>query len=73
MAYLTVRVIPRAKKNKVEEESGRLKVHLTAPPQDGRANKLLIELLAEYFKVKKRQIILVKGDRSQNKIIEIIS
>ncbi len=70
---INIRVIPRAKKNKVEEEEGRLKVHLTAPPQDGRANKLLIELLAEHFQVKKRQVSLVKGDKSQNKIVEIIT
>ncbi|MBN2057797.1 MAG: YggU family protein [Candidatus Saganbacteria bacterium] len=69
--YYTVRVIPRAKKNKVVEENGQLKVHLTAPPVEGRANEALIEVLAEHFKVKKRQVRLVRGQKSRAKIVEI--
>lgn len=47
------------------------KVYITAPPEDGKANKKLIELLAQYFKVPKSQIRIVKGEMSRNKIIEI--
>lgn len=73
MATITIRVIPRAKKNLVKPEPGRLKVYLTAPPQDGKANKLLIEVLAEHFQVKKKQVLIIKGEKSQDKIVEIIS
>jgi len=48
------------------------KVYVTAPPEDGKANKKVIELLAEYFKVPKSQVRIIKGEISRNKIIEII-
>ncbi len=72
MININIRVIPRAKKNLVKIEPGRLKVYLTAPPQDGKANKLLIAVLAEHFKVKKKQVCILRGEKSQDKIIEII-
>ncbi|MEO0130396.1 MAG: DUF167 domain-containing protein, partial [candidate division WOR-3 bacterium] len=50
---IKIRVIPNAKKNEVVKEENRLKVYLTAPPIEGKANKALIEILAEYFNVKK--------------------
>jgi hypothetical protein len=71
MKKINVRVMPRAKKNKVVEEAGRLKVYLTAPPVEGRANEALVELLAEHFKVKKSQITIVRGEKSRDKVVVI--
>ncbi|MDD5258458.1 MAG: DUF167 domain-containing protein [bacterium] len=71
MHKVNIRVIPRARKNLVKAEPGRLKVYLTAPPQDGKANKLLIEVLAEHFQVKKKQVLIVRGEKSQDKIVKI--
>jgi len=71
MTKINIRVIPRAKKNLVKIEPDRLKVYLTAPPQDGKANKLLVEVLAEHFQVKKKQVVIVRGEKSQDKVIEI--
>ena len=69
---LTVKVIPRSKVVKVVEEGkGRLKVYLNAPPVEGKANAALIECLAEYFGVKRRQIKIVKGLKSREKMIVI--
>ncbi len=68
---VTVRVIPRARQNKVVEETGRLKVYLTAPPVEGKANEALIELLAKHFGVKKKQVRIVRGDKGRDKTIEI--
>jgi uncharacterized protein (TIGR00251 family) len=69
---ITVKVIPRSKKNRVVEEGeGRLKVHLTAPPVEGKANAALIECLAEHFNVKKRQVRIVSGQKSREKVVEI--
>lgn len=70
MCY-NVRVITNAKQNKIVEEAGRIKVYLTAPPVEGKANKALIELLAEYFKVKKKQIVIVRGEKSRDKVLKI--
>ena len=72
MTKINVRVIPRAKKNLVKIEPGRLKVYLTAPPQDGKANRLLLEVLAEYYQVKKKQVVIIQGEKSQDKTVEII-
>jgi uncharacterized protein (TIGR00251 family) len=64
-----VRVIPNAKRNLVKKEGQKLKVYLTAPPAEGRANKLLIELLAEYLNCKKSHFKIIKGGKSRNKLI----
>jgi len=67
----SVKVIPRAKANKIvwEGESG--KVYLKAPPVEGKANAALIEFLAEHFGVKKRQVRIITGATSRRKIVEI--
>lgn len=76
-------IIVHAKENKIEKQQGLFdnahqlsygefyKVYVTVPPEDGKANKKVIELLAEYFKVSKSQVKIVKGEISRNKIIEI--
>jgi len=38
----------------------------------GRANKRLLEILAEHFKVKKSRISIAKGTKSRNKIVQVI-
>ena len=67
----TIRVIPRAKQNKVVEEDGRVKVYLIAPPVEGRANQALIEVLAAHFQVRKGEIRIVRGEKSRDKVVEI--
>ncbi len=68
---INVKVIAGAKQNKIKKEGERFKVYLTAPPVEGKANKMLIEILADYFKVKKNKISIIKGTLSSNKTIEI--
>ena len=68
---IEVKVIPKAKRDRVYEEDGKLKVYVRAPAIDNRANRALIEVLARHFNVKKRSIRIVKGERSREKIIEI--
>jgi len=67
----SIRVIPRAKQNKVVEEEGRVKVYLTAPPVEGRANQALIEVLAAHFQVRKGDIRIIRGEKSRDKLIQI--
>ncbi len=71
MAKLNIKVIPNAKKNKLVEEPGRIKVYLTAPAVEGKANSALIEFLAEHFKVKKSSISIIRGATSREKVVEI--
>ena len=69
---INVRVIPRARQNKVVAESDRLKVYLTAPPVEDKANEALIEVLAEHFNVKRSQVKIVRGKKGRDKVVEII-
>jgi len=67
----SIRVHPKASKNLIKKEANYLKVYLTKPPEDGLANAQLIDILSDYFKVKKYQIKIIKGSTSKNKLIEI--
>ena len=68
---LKIKVIPNAKQNKLVDEKGSYKVYLTAPAIEGKANKALIGFLAESFHVKKKQIVILQGEKSRNKIVEM--
>ena len=68
---INVKVIPNAKQNKLIEENGGYKVYLTAPAVEGKANRALIEFLAEHFGAKKRQISIIRGEKSRDKVVEI--
>jgi hypothetical protein len=67
-ALLPVRAQPGAKRNAVlGEQAGALKVAVTAPPEDGRANAALTELLREWLGVKRSQVELAGGATHRNK------
>ncbi|MFC1515117.1 DUF167 domain-containing protein [Candidatus Omnitrophota bacterium] len=68
---ITIRVIPRAKKERVEKSHNGLKVYVSQAPVDGKANKRLLEVLAAHLKVKRSSLSIVKGTTSRDKIIEI--
>lgn len=69
---LNVKVIPSAKVQQIQRGiDGALKVWLKSKPVDGQANKELIEVLSDYYKIKKYDIHIVSGLKSRNKIIEI--
>jgi len=68
---ISVKVIPRSRKNSIEWEQGSLKVRLTAPPVDGLANEALVVLLAEHLALPKRSIAIVRGATSRQKTVEI--
>lgn len=66
-----MKVVPRAKKNRVREESGRLKVWVTAPAVEGKANKAVQETLAEFFQISKSRIRIIRGEKSREKVVEV--
>lgn len=72
MKRIKIKVITNAKKNEVVA-GDIFKVYVNAPPVDGKANKAIIEILAEHFKVRKSNVKIVKGEKSREKIIEIES
>ncbi|MFA4872060.1 MAG: DUF167 domain-containing protein [Patescibacteria group bacterium] len=72
MRQILVEVKPNSAKNQIEKISDSVyKVKLTAPPQEGKANKLLIELLSQYFNIAKSQIEIKSGKTSKNKVLII--
>jgi len=68
----SIRVQPRARKNAIVGELGdALKLALTAPPVEGRANEACIEFLAEFLKVPRSSITIAAGQSSRNKVIRV--
>lgn len=69
---ITVRVKPNARKNRIELlEDGSYTVSVTVPPVEGKANEQLVELLAEYFEKRKRNITIVRGFTGRIKVIDV--
>lgn len=67
-----VRVTPRSvKKEIIKIRDAEYKVKVTAPPEKGRANEEVIELLSEYFDVAKSKINILGGKSARVKIIDI--
>jgi uncharacterized protein (TIGR00251 family) len=73
-AALAVRVTPRASKNEIVEilSDGTVKVHLTAPPVEGKANVALLKFLAKVLNVQLNQLEVVAGATGRDKLISVI-
>ncbi len=68
----TVRVQPRASRNAIEGEwQGALKVRLTAPPVDDKANAALCAFLAEHLNIPRSAVRILAGERSRMKRVEV--
>ena len=71
-ATLAINVHPRARKNAITGELGdALKLSLTAPPVEGRANEACIEFLANLLKVPRSSITIASGQSSRRKVIRV--
>ena len=71
-AIFQVKVHPRAKKNAITGVVGdALKLALTAPPVEGRANEACIAFLAEVLNVPRSSVTIAAGETSRNKVIRI--
>lgn len=69
---INVRVIPRAKFNRVEvQPDGLVRVHTTTAPTDGKATMDVIKMLAQHYNVPKSSIKLIRGQTSRDKVFEI--
>jgi uncharacterized protein (TIGR00251 family) len=71
-ATFAVKVHPRAKKNAITGEVGRaLKLSLTAPPADGKANEACIEFFAKLLNLPRSSVTIAAGQTSRNKVIRV--
>ena len=69
---VNVRVIPRAKINRVEvQPDGTLRVHTTTAPTDGKATADVVKMLAVHYGVPTTIIKLIRGETSRDKVFEI--
>jgi uncharacterized protein len=71
---LAIRVTPRASRNEISEilSDGTVKIRLTAPPVEGKANQALIEFLADILEVPRARIEIVAGMTSKDKLVSIL-
>ena len=68
----SVKVHPRARKNAITGEVGdALKLALTAPPVEGKANQAVIEFFAELFAIPRSSVTIASGETSRSKIVRI--
>jgi len=69
---IDVRVQPKSSRNQVDGfEDGTLRLRVTAPPVDGKANTGVIALLAKTLGVSRSRLEIVRGHSSRNKIVSI--
>ncbi|MBC8275102.1 MAG: DUF167 domain-containing protein [Chloroflexi bacterium] len=69
---IRVKVIPNSKTEEVAEEGDRFVVRVKEPAKEGKANRAVIKLVAAYFKVPQRQVVISSGFESRNKVIEVL-
>ncbi len=68
-----IKVQPRAKRNAIVGELGEaLKVGLTAPPADGKANRACVEFFSELLRVPHSAVMIAAGQTSRNKVIRVV-
>lgn len=69
----SIRVHPRARKNAITGVIGdAIKLTLTAPPVEGKANEACVEFLAEFLNVPRASVTIVAGQSSRNKVIRVV-
>ena len=72
-ATFAVKVHPRARQNAINGEIGEaLKLSLTAPPIEGRANEACIEFLAKLLKLPRSSVTIASGHNSRRKVIRVV-
>lgn len=70
---MVVKVVvhPNSKVRKVKRDGDCLQIYTNSRAIEGKANKEVLEILAEYFKTKKNRIFLVSGEKYREKKVEI--
>ena len=68
---IQVKVKPNSKIEEVSQEGDSFIIKVKEPPKEGKANRAVIKLLAEYFGVPQSQVRILSGFRSRNKVIEV--
>ncbi|MBI2672442.1 DUF167 domain-containing protein [Candidatus Woesearchaeota archaeon] len=73
MQVVNIKVIPNSRKTAIINEKDFLKVYLKEQPLEGKAKKALIDVLSEYFNVRKSNIEIIKGKSFRKKVVKIFT
>lgn len=68
---IKVRVVAGSGRNSVEKKDSGLKVYTSATPQDNKANKAVVKLLAKFFNKRSSDISIIAGLHSRDKTVQI--
>jgi hypothetical protein len=73
-AALAIRVIPGASQNGITDilDDGTIRIRLTAPPVEGKANAALIDFLSKTLDVPKNKIEIIAGHTRRDKLVSIL-
>ena len=70
-AEIAVRVTPGAARDRIAAEADCIRIHVTAPPEDGRATRAAQVLLARALGVAKNRLVLLRGAASRDKLFRL--
>lgn len=68
---IQVKVIPNASQSVIIPQEDTWKIKVQTPPENGRANKEIIKLIAKFFDVPRSDVKIISGESSKTKIIEV--
>ena len=68
---VTLKIVPNSSRNEIVQEEDFIKIKLTSPPVENKANKLLVEFLAKKLSIAKSKITIVRGETSKIKTLSI--
>ena len=68
---IKVRVTPNAKTEEIVKKDDRLLMNVKEPPREGKANKAVMRLLADYYNISQDCIVISSGSKSRDKVIEV--
>ncbi|MDU8910069.1 DUF167 domain-containing protein [Aestuariicoccus sp. MJ-SS9] len=70
-AVLTVRVTPKAARNRIVVEDAVIRVYVTTAPEAGKANVAVLKLLAKALGLPKSRLSLIRGETGRDKQVRI--
>ena len=69
---ITVKAHPRSRRTEIRKiNDSEYELWFNVPPVEGRANEKIVEMLAEYFEIAKRRVVLLSGEKSKVKTFKI--
>lgn len=64
-------MVTNAKKKDIQRVGSGLRVKLLSMPRDGKANEELVETMADYFRIKRSDVKIIRGERDKRKILSM--